>query len=1123
MANLYRKIFNMQGHSVHVITLTWMSCVCITHLIAIEKLDLEKISSINFDGNAFNTIPSKYLFNNCERELSSLFNSPAPQEEKLPVFTINVEELSCELLNISQVIPQNSLAVTKDSLLQSGFLLLSKGHSPFHHSLSLKTPIIKPTWNDKEPLKVDLHHTFPSVELSSWLQAATLTSNIKTIIKKIGISLPSKEEFHVSLDIDEEKKGNIAFLLNDPKALISVLAVDPNFKQIAQDTTFKINFQLAYFDDSIENEISSYFPAYEVQNVYYLSSDALQLSLKEPSSAYYFEFGPSQDGSLLEELKHIPKNPELLSLVWEGELNLPLSNIKSDDDYLSIHKKAHEHQAKPEANITAFNSLLMAKSLHFLSPKVAASYKEPLFTIQKLKDRKPIFVEYSQSIASQKVETAPQLAIGSITSPELKLKEVPFDIKPIVSDLVDPSSEIQVNFTSESENTVTLALSSIHPNKKSEEINLAELPLIEQSESSSSEKKETAPHLAIDNLDKKHLPLNELPYDIKPLADYTADPSLQDTQKLYPKVEKTLALDLLCPSNATKDELALKKPDIELKDQTLSAPEKALVPYSELSTQEKLQMAKQSAIVAQEPENTFCFEEFMSAYQNHQWTVAQESKQKIETPPDHLGYVNLAFLETSHQLPLFVIGDQLATNFVKLEKPAKHTFDGLINSDLNIPSYGYKRIIPQSKTQYFEELTKKLPTHFTLSCEKNKTSVLESSKHVLRSLPKQGLKEATYLSLLVKNEEEFDPMRLCNVSSVDKTVSGDSKSEFLKKKALDYLALMPSLQQLQTYVLSTEFRNETEVIASPDGSSYYFAIKLRPYFPEDLRTIHQNFYFVIDQSRNISEERFESFKKSVLRALPYLSLDATFNLVILNKHCDVLNSTNLTYSKDTLDEAKQFLENISFGYLAAPQDYTKALKFIEEKFHPNTDEINNIILLTDGSAYKNYQSQKEKISQFCSQNTSRFNIYTVASAQDCHTSVLDLMSYHNNGQMLYSKSNAALSRQLAILIKNLKSPLATHLHLTTLQQEAEELEFFPPSGFLPALYADQPFVIYGKADRLGEIDLMIQGKVEDEWVNISQKINLRQAKKGDRELLRNCQLMEKKMHYFTEHSTSDET
>jgi len=902
-----------------------------------------------------------------------------------------------------------------------------------------------------------------------------------------------------------------------------VLAVDPNFKQIAEERSFKIDFQLAHFEDNIENETSSYFPAYEVQKVYDLSSDHINLSLNDPSSTYYFEFAASEESSLLEQVKSLPKIPELLSLSCENDLDLPLSNIESKPNYLYIQKKGYDHQAKLEANITAFNSLLLVKSLHFLSPQVATSYKEPVFTIQKLKDRKHIFVEYSESTATEKTETAPQLTIAGLTSPELKIKEVPYDIKPLVSDLVDPSCEIQTNITSESQNTVALALSSTQPNRESGEINLAEIPLVEQLESPSSEKKETAPHLALDNLDKKELPLNEVPFDIKPLATHPVDPSLHDCKKLYPEVEQSLALELTSPSNQANNTLVLKKSEIELKEQILSPLEKALVPYSELSTQEKLEMAKKSTNRTQETQETFCFEEFMNAYQAHDWAVLQESNQKIETHTDHLASVNLALLETSPELPLFVIGDQLATNFFKLQKAAKHTFEGVISSNLNIPATAYKRRIPQSKAQYFEELTKKLPAHFVLSYEKNKTGVLESSKHVLRSLPKQGLKEATYLSLLVKNEEEFDPMRLCNVASKDKTLSETTKGEFLKKKALDYLGLMPSLQQLQTYVLSTEFRNETEVIASPDGSSYYFAIKLRPYFPEDLRTIHQNFYFVIDQSRNISEERFESFKKSVLRALPYLNSDATFNIVILNKHCDVLNSSNLTYSKDTLDEAKQFLGNISFGYLAAPQDYTKALKFIEEKFHPNTDEINNIILLTDGSAYKNYQSQKEKISQFCSQNTNRFNIYTVASAQDCHTSVLDLMSYHNNGQMLYSKSNAALPRQLAILIKNLKSPLATHLHLTTLQQEAEELAFFPPSGYLPALYADQPFVIYGKADRLGEIDLMIQGKVEDEWVNISQKINLRQAKKGDRELLRNCQLMEKKMHYFTEHSTLDET
>ena len=393
---------------------------------------------------------------------------------------------------------------------------------------------------------------------------------------------------------------------------------------------------------------------------------------------------------------------------------------------------------------------------------------------------------------------------------------------------------------------------------------------------------------------------------------------------------------------------------------------------------------------------------------------------------------------------------------------------------------------------------------------------------IIKKLPEIRSKSYDYISLLSQNEEVFDPMDSVN-SLTPKDYKPSLVRTLLGRRSADYLTLVPTLRDLNTYVLTTEFRNEVEVIASPDGQSYYFSAKIIPYYPEDLRKIHQNIYFVLDQSRTISEERFEAFKKGIIRSIPYLSSDATFNIVVLNKNCEILSQANIYNDKYSLEIAKNFLDKISYGFITAPQDYTKALSLIKRRFESEKNSLNTVILLSDGAYYKNYRADHDKIAELCQFNEDFFQIYTVTASQDNYLGALDMISFLNHGELVYSKTHVALPRQMAILVKNLKNPIATNLYLSTIRNESNQVEFFPASGQMQAFYADRPFTIYGKTDRLQNLDLMIQGKVEDEWINVTQKINLRQAKSGSRELLRTCQMLEKKLSYFEETTHPDET
>jgi hypothetical protein len=420
-----------------------------------------------------------------------------------------------------------------------------------------------------------------------------------------------------------------------------------------------------------------------------------------------------------------------------------------------------------------------------------------------------------------------------------------------------------------------------------------------------------------------------------------------------------------------------------------------------------------------------------------------------------------------------------------------------------------------------------LDTHLPLRMPFMKESTGDLLSHwscsIIHELPKIVHDSFSYLTLLNRQEAECDPTQAINIDPRLDFGASSLYRDLLKQKALDYLSLMPTLHELKTTILTSDFHHDVEVIAAPDGLSYYFCVKVSPYYPEEQRKIHQNVYFVIDQSRTIAEERFETFKKSILRAIPYLGPDTSYNIIVLNKHFDLMSLKNISTDHDSSELAKNFLDKISYSFMASPQEYTHLINYLKNKFPAKERELNTVILLSDGAVYKNFPMNKQQLHALCHSNPHQYQIYTVAAGQDNYLNALEMLAFHNDGQLLYSRTHAALPRQLAILVKNLRHPIATHLHISAIRNETDELNFFPPSGQLPALFADQPLKIYGKTSTLQNFDLMIQGKADEEWINISQSINLRQAKRGDRELIHQVQLMEKKLRYFQEVEPINET
>lgn len=449
-----------------------------------------------------------------------------------------------------------------------------------------------------------------------------------------------------------------------------------------------------------------------------------------------------------------------------------------------------------------------------------------------------------------------------------------------------------------------------------------------------------------------------------------------------------------------------------------------------------------------------------------------------------------------------------------LEKPRIE----IQNNPLHTLSFIHKVKKPTSTKPYPVDFTKPYTYQFNLSEEPHKKDLLHSVEMWKTNLPAYKGSFSDYIDLLAQNEEGYNPhlAHLIESPAVDvrPLIALGEEINRQRRQMVDQLTFVPTLFELSTQILTTEFKTDVEVIAKPNAKGYYFALKVSPFFPEELKRIKQNIYFVIDGSRTITKERIKAFKKSILRALPYLYPDDAYNILCFDKGFEKLSSINCYYSKENSEKTKRFLDNISESSLSPPQDYSKVLSYISENFETDPSEINVVILMTDGAAYKAHHMQHEKVINFTRANHNQFIVYTVTSSQNNYLSGLDLISFLNKGQMLHSTTNAALPRQVALLVKKLRYPIATDLHLTTLSSTTDKLKFYPGSNYFENLYGHKPLVIYGESDTLGEFEFMLQGKCDDEWINITQSVNLMQALPGDRELLRDATQMETKSKHY---------
>lgn len=307
-----------------------------------------------------------------------------------------------------------------------------------------------------------------------------------------------------------------------------------------------------------------------------------------------------------------------------------------------------------------------------------------------------------------------------------------------------------------------------------------------------------------------------------------------------------------------------------------------------------------------------------------------------------------------------------------------------------------------------------------------------------------------------------------------------------------FLTEIPPPSHLETVTYANEFDSEIHYSKREDGKGYYFAIKLKPNEKLKFASPSQNFIFVIDGSSSIKKHRFGVFKEGVARALTYLSDGDSFNIVIADAKLRTFGEASTVWNKSSYAKAKHFLLDQDYRGFFVNYDAFDLVSRVTQYLDSNRENI--VVLITDGHSFNSLKDHKDDFRGLSEANNGKFSIFTATASQGNNLSMLDLLSTFNNGELMYSKTNASFSRQLSVLVKHIESFVAKNIHINVTGSSLETgIEFYPNEKNLPCLYADRPYTIYGSINELKDFDFLLQGRAGDQWINVKQSISFKHA------------------------------
>ncbi|HEY4831889.1 MAG TPA: hypothetical protein VIH61_04940, partial [Waddliaceae bacterium] len=159
--------------------------------------------------------------------------------------------------------------------------------------------------------------------------------------------------------------------------------------------------------------------------------------------------------------------------------------------------------------------------------------------------------------------------------------------------------------------------------------------------------------------------------------------------------------------------------------------------------------------------------------------------------------------------------------------------------------------------------------------------------------------------------------------------------------------------------------------------------------------------------------------------------------------------------------------------------------------------------------------QRVTIDRWTEKNQGKVSLFAVASGKRNNQPLLDLLTAFNRGSLYYGMQDQELEALLRQLIVGIRNPIGKEIHVTLVQsKKGNSVTLFPAQQFLPNLYEEIPFIVYGVADRLEEFHLFFQGRYYDKYFDIKKKVSFLSAARGDSQELERAVALLKAYEYY---------
>lgn len=322
--------------------------------------------------------------------------------------------------------------------------------------------------------------------------------------------------------------------------------------------------------------------------------------------------------------------------------------------------------------------------------------------------------------------------------------------------------------------------------------------------------------------------------------------------------------------------------------------------------------------------------------------------------------------------------------------------------------------------------------------------------------------------------------------------TGHKSPFFVKRLPPEAKHELPYLKSLSTLSWGDFFTYD--LVYFPDGDEYVFALTLMPKEKVTFPRMRQNVYFLIDKSHGIQKGRLKVSVHAILRALSIFHEEDQINIISYDNKIDPV-ARNLPNNERSRKKIRNLSKKIAIGTIFASADPFKPLNAL--LYEKPTDALDTIIFLTNGEGFTNKRKNPYLIHNWTAKNHGRFHVHAVATHNDKMSPFLDFFSLFNKGQVFLSHNITGIKRKMQKLCHTISYPIAKDLYSSAYSpHRGNNVQLFPSSQLMPALYLKEPIVLWGKTANLDDFTLFVQGRNQSNWINIKKKVSFAKARKA---------------------------